>query len=150
MLLMAESSSGSLQMYSHRVGEVPARAGGMTRRSAAHPRKKTAFGRFYCQSAGAPVIALDGGTRTYASQEALGSSADASSGQLLFVYGQRDDPSEIDAGAFDSVTLTYAAIPSADREPLTVREQVHFVDGKVLDKTYSAPLQTEPEPCGEN
>jgi hypothetical protein len=92
----------------------------------------------------------DGGTVTYEYQEALASSAAGSDPPFVFDYWQGDHPAEIDTGAFDKVTLTLVAFPSADGDPLTVRVQVHFVDGRELDGTYSAPLKTEPGDCPVN
>ncbi len=89
-------------------------------------------------------IGPDGGTRTYEYQEAFDAGADASDPEIDFAYYQGDDPAEIDTGAFDSVTVTFLAVPSADGDPLTARVHVHFVDGKVIDATYSAPLKPSP------
>jgi len=46
---------------------------------------------------------------------------DAQSGSISFGYEQGADPSGFDQSAFDSVTLTFEAIPTEDGEPLTVR-----------------------------
>jgi hypothetical protein len=58
-----------------------------------------------------------------------------------------DGPCNFDQVAFDSVTLTFEAIPTEDGAPLTVRLQVHFTDGKVLDETFSADLTTDAGGC---
>jgi hypothetical protein len=71
----------------------------------------------------------------------------AQSGQVSFGYQQGADPSNFDQVAFDSVTLTFEAIPTEDGAPLTVRLQVHFTDGKVLDETFSADLTTDAGGC---
>ena len=37
-------------------------------------------------------------------------------------------------------TITILAMPTANGQPLTVRIQMHFVDGKSLDETFSNAL----------
>ncbi len=49
---------------------------------------------------------------------------------------------------FDSVEVTIVEMPAKDGDPLTIRVQVHFVDGRVLDETFSAALVTTVESCG--
>jgi hypothetical protein len=82
----------------------------------------------------------DGGIMWYAGQTANG-------GGIDFRYSLGSDPSEIDTGAFDSVTVTILAMPSKDGDPLTIRILIHFVDGKVLDETFSSPLETAWSGC---
>jgi hypothetical protein len=72
----------------------------------------------------------------------------ASYGTLALGYSQGWDPSEIDTGAFDVATITVVNMPTEDGEPLTVRIQLHFVDGRVLDETFSGPLSTQASGCG--
>ena len=64
----------------------------------------------------------------------------------IFVQVKR--AGRIDTGAFDVVTITILAMPTADGQPLTVRIQMHFVDGKTLDETLSRPLLTSYGGCG--
>jgi hypothetical protein len=71
----------------------------------------------------------------------------ANAGTLTFAYSQGANPSEIDTGAFDVATITVVNMPTKDGEPLTVRIQLHFVDGRVMDETFSAPLSTEAAGC---
>ena len=52
--------------------------------------------------------------------------------------GSEHGPAEIDTGAFDSAAVTVVALPAKDGDPLTIRMQAHFVDGRVLDETFSA------------
>jgi hypothetical protein len=66
----------------------------------------------------------------------------AAGGGVNFIYMQGNSPSEIDAGAFDSVIFTLVQSPSKDGDPFAVRLQIHFVDGKQLDDTFSSPLTT--------
>jgi hypothetical protein len=61
---------------------------------------------------------------------------------LSFQYSQGANPSGIDTGAFDAVTITILAMPTDNGQPLTVRVQMHFVDGKTLDETFSNLLAT--------
>jgi hypothetical protein len=79
---------------------------------------------------------LDGSTMWYAAQNAQGSQGSG----INFQYSQGAHPSEIDTGAFDAVTITILAMPTANGQPLTVRIQMHFVDGKSLDETFSNAL----------
>jgi hypothetical protein len=92
------------------------------------------------QPDGGCALAEDPGISCYGGQS-------AASGTTTFSYGQGWDPSAIDTGAFDSATITIAAMPTQDGQPLTVRIQLHFVDGRVLDETFSAPLSTEFSGC---
>jgi hypothetical protein len=80
------------------------------------------------------------GTTTYPDQT-------AQADNVRFVYSQGTGSSAIDTGAFDTVTFTLLAMPAQDGDPLTVRLQVHFVDGKVLDETYSGPVTTDSAGC---
>lgn len=89
---------------------------------------------------GTKITAPDGSVGLYADQS-------AESGLLYFSYTQGTDPNEIDTGAFDAVTLTVVAMPLMDGDPLTIRVQVHFADGKVLDETFSGALTTLPNTC---
>jgi hypothetical protein len=93
---------------------------------------------------GTKIYTPDGGFGLYGDQS-------SNSGVLYpsFTYTQGTDPSEIDTGAFDAVTLTVVAIPLMDGDPLTIRVQVHFVDGKLLDETFSGALTTLPNNCPE-
>jgi hypothetical protein len=65
-----------------------------------------------------------------------------------FTYMEGTNPGEIDTGAFDSVVLTVLAMPTATAQPLTIRLQIHFVDGKTLDETFSGPLFSSWSGCG--
>jgi hypothetical protein len=82
-----------------------------------------------------------GGGPWYAAQTAQGS-------DINFSYIQGSDPTEIDTGAFDSVTITILAMPMKDGNPLTIHLRIHFVDGLVLDETYSGPLVSGWSGCG--
>lgn len=82
------------------------------------------------------------GSTTYLSfQRATGSDG------LNFVYTQGTNPSEIDTGAFDAIILTLVQLPTKNGDPFAVRLQIHFVDGRELDHTYSSPLATEMIGC---
>jgi hypothetical protein len=72
----------------------------------------------------------------------------AQRGGVTFQYTQGANPGEIDTGAFNAVTITLLAMPTADGQPLTVRIQLHFVDGRTLDETFSTPLVTLESGCG--
>jgi hypothetical protein len=92
-------------------------------------------------SPGSGTLMLGGGTTTvYGSQFAI-------SGELRLDSSQGANPSEIDTGAFDSVTITLLEIPMQNGAPLTVRLQMHFVDGKVFDETFSSPLSSLSTTC---
>jgi hypothetical protein len=71
----------------------------------------------------------------------------ASYGTLGVTYSQGWDPSAIDTGPFDVATITVVSMPTEDGEPMTVRVQLHFVDGRALDETFSAPLSTPEDGC---
>jgi hypothetical protein len=64
----------------------------------------------------------------------------AHEGGVTLEYFHGSDPSEIDSGAFDAVTVTVLAMPAKDGDPLTLRAHIHFVDGRVLDETFTGPL----------
>jgi hypothetical protein len=72
----------------------------------------------------------------------------ASNDGITFSYTQGKGPGEIDLGAFDSVVVTLLAMPTAAGEPMTMRFQVHFIDGKVLDETFSGTLYSSYLGCG--
>ena len=76
-----------------------------------------------------------------------GQNASAPDGTVDFNYDQCGDPNEIDPGAFDAVTITVVAMPAKDGDPLTIDLQVHFVDGKTLADTFSAPLVQQSSGC---
>jgi hypothetical protein len=76
----------------------------------------------------------------YAVQTAQGS-------DINFSYSQGSEATAIDTGAFDSVTITILAMPTKDGNPLTIRLRIHFVDGRVLDATYSGPLVSAGSGC---
>ena len=80
------------------------------------------------------VESPDGGALSYAGQDALGS------GDIDVNYSQGSGPTHIDPNAFDSVVMTILAMPAQDGDPLTIRLQIHFVDGQILDDTFSSPL----------
>jgi hypothetical protein len=80
------------------------------------------------------------GSTWYAAQNAEGSG-------ISFQYSQGANPSEIDTGAFDAVTVAILAMPADNGQPLTVRIQMHFVDGKTLDETFSNALSTAYSGC---
>jgi hypothetical protein len=63
---------------------------------------------------------------------------DAQAGGVTFQYSPGTNAGEIDAGAFDAATVTFLAMPTVDGQPLTVRIQVRFVDGRTLDETFSS------------
>ena len=71
----------------------------------------------------------------------------AKSGSISLVYTQGTGTGAIDTGAFDSVGFTLLAMPAKDGDPLTVRLQIHFADGKVLDETYSGAVVTDTAGC---
>lgn len=79
-------------------------------------------------------------TMPYTPQGAQGSG-------ITFQYSQGDNAGEIDTGSFDAVTITILAMPTADGQPLTVRIQMHFVDGRSLDETFSSPLVSSYRSC---
>ena len=87
------------------------------------------------------TVPASGPTRYYSFQRATGTD------RLNFVYEQGTDPSEIDTGAFDALIFTLVQLPTTDGDPLAVRVQIHFVDGRDLDHTYSSPLTTEAGGC---
>jgi hypothetical protein len=66
---------------------------------------------------------------------------------ISFQFSQGANPSEIDTAAFDAVTITLLAMPTENGQPLTVRIQMHFVDGKTLDETFSNALGTRYSGC---
>jgi hypothetical protein len=84
-------------------------------------------------SEGTGIGEPDGGTMWYAGQNAQGSG-------FNFQFSQGAHLTEVDPGAFDSVTVTILAMPTADGQPLTVRIQMHFVDGNTVDETFSNSL----------
>jgi hypothetical protein len=59
-----------------------------------------------------------------------------------FGFSHATGASEIDDGAFDSVTVTLLAIPAADGDLMTLRLRIHFADGRVLDETFSARIRS--------
>jgi hypothetical protein len=61
--------------------------------------------------------------------------------------GRGADPSTPDQNAFDQATLTIVSVPTAPGEVLTVRVQLHFVDGKTLDQTLSSPPARAVDPA---
>lgn len=71
----------------------------------------------------------------------------ATSDTVRVEYSQGTDPAEIDTGAFDAAFATLVHLPVADGQPFTVRLQIHFADGKVLDQTFSSPLTTSVSGC---
>jgi hypothetical protein len=77
-----------------------------------------------------------------------GNSQDASGSGIYFQYRQGSDAREIDTGAFDSVTVTVVVMPEKDGDPLSIHVRIDFVDGRVLDKTFSGPLRTLAIGCG--
>jgi hypothetical protein len=91
---------------------------------------------------GTKIEGPDGGFGLYADQS-------SDNGVLNFSYTQGTDPGELDTGEFGAVRLTMVALPRIDGDPLTIRVQVLFADGKVLDDTFSAPLRTVPAFCPE-
>jgi hypothetical protein len=90
---------------------------------------------------GTGIIQPTGPMIWYAAQNAQGSG-------ISFQYSQGANPSEIDTGAFDAVTITLLAMPTDNGQPLTVHIQMNFVDGKTLDETFSSPLVTSYGGCG--
>ena len=82
------------------------------------------------------TVPASGPTTYYSFQRATGSD------RLNFVYTQGTNPSEIDTGAFDALILTLVQLPTKDGDPFAARLQIHFVDGRELDDTYSSALTT--------
>lgn len=79
------------------------------------------------------MVSLPGATPAwYAGQAASGKG-------IQFSY-ESGTPAQIDAGPFDSVVVTLLRMPAKDGDPLTIRLRIHFVDGKLLDQTFSALL----------
>jgi hypothetical protein len=64
-----------------------------------------------------------------------------------FAYTRGSNASEIDAGAFDGVTITIVSLPAKEGDPLAVELAIHFVDGRRLDQTFSAPVTTTVNTC---
>jgi hypothetical protein len=71
----------------------------------------------------------------------------ASGGGVNFTFLQGSDPNEIDPGAFDSVVVTLTQLPTSDGAPFAARLQIHFVDGKQLDASFSNALTTSVSGC---
>lgn len=71
----------------------------------------------------------------------------ATAGSVRFLDSQGVNPSEIDPGAFDAATVTILRMPAANGDPFTVRLQVHFADGNLLDETFSAATATVASGC---
>ncbi len=69
---------------------------------------------------------------------------------IIFGFSHAVDSTEIDFGAFDSVMVTLLAIPAADGDPMSLRLRVHFVDGRVLDETFSASATTTRSNCSSS
>jgi hypothetical protein len=86
------------------------------------------------------IMPANGPMTWYAGQNAIGSG-------INFSYSLDSDPTEIDPGAFDSVVFTLLKLPTKDGDPFTIRLRIHFVDGKVLDETFSAPLTSTWSGC---
>jgi hypothetical protein len=86
--------------------------------------------------------------RPVASQGSFASQSADNARNVTFKYAQGVDPAEIDTEAFDSVDVTLLALPAKDGDPLTVRIQAHFADGRALDETFSAPVMTTTAGCG--
>jgi hypothetical protein len=76
-----------------------------------------------------------------------GQNARAPDGTVDFSYDQCGDPNEIDPGAFDAVTITVVAMPANDGDQMSIDLQIHFVDGKILADTFSAPLVLQTGMC---
>jgi hypothetical protein len=53
----------------------------------------------------------------------------------------------MDTTAVDAVIVTVTALPTADGQPLAAELHISFDDGRVLDQTYSAPVQTTYVQC---
>jgi hypothetical protein len=87
------------------------------------------------------TVPVSGPTTYYSFQRATGPD------RLNFVYRQGTNPNEIDTGAFDATIFTLVQLPTKDGDPFAVRLQIHFVDGRELDHTYSSPLTTEAGGC---
>jgi hypothetical protein len=71
----------------------------------------------------------------YTNQE-VASNQKASLGVSL---GRGADPEAPDHNAFDQASVTVLTVPTAPGELLTVRLQLHFVDGQTLDQTFRSP-----------
>jgi hypothetical protein len=87
------------------------------------------------------TVPVSGPTTYYSFQRATGTD------RLNFVYRQGTNPSEIDTGAFDAIIFTLVQLPTKDGDPFAVVLQIHFVDARELDHTYSSPLTTEAGGC---
>jgi hypothetical protein len=67
---------------------------------------------------------------------------EATGNGIEFSFSPSTTAPQIDSGAFDSATVTFLAIPAADGAPMTLTLRVHFVDGRLLDETFSASTTT--------
>jgi hypothetical protein len=64
--------------------------------------------------------------------------ADANLEQFVFFWGSKANT--VDSNPIDSATVTVLAFPEKNEDPLTVRVQLRFTDGKTLDESFSGPL----------
>jgi hypothetical protein len=64
--------------------------------------------------------------------------ADANLDQFDFFWGSKANT--VDSNPLDSATVTVLAFPEKNEDPLTVRVQLRFTDGKTLDESFSGPL----------
>jgi hypothetical protein len=65
--------------------------------------------------------------------------AHTADGALRMLLSRGADQTTVDANAFTKATVTIQAFPAKTGDPLTVRVQLDFSDGKTLDQTFSAP-----------
>jgi hypothetical protein len=75
---------------------------------------------------------------------------EATGNGVLFSFTPSTTAPQIDSGAFDSATVTFLAIPGADGDPMTLTLRVHFVDGRLLDETFSASATTTRSSCSSS
>ncbi len=93
------------------------------------------------QQPGGPVI-----TQTGARDETARDTNSAGSGVQLDL-SRGSDATYVDATAFTAVVVTIVALPAKTGDPLTVRVQLTFSDGKKLDQTFSAPMSLSSHGC---
>jgi hypothetical protein len=67
--------------------------------------------------------------------------------QTTFMWVQGADPNEVDPGALSSVTLDFLALPQKADDFVSVRIDMVFVDGGVLDFIASARLESVSFSC---
>jgi hypothetical protein len=63
-------------------------------------------------------------------------------GTIQFSFSAGSDAAALDATPLDSVMVTVTALPDADGQPLAAELHLTFQDGRALDQTYMAPVQS--------